>query len=87
METVAQLIDDDNRMREAFGDDAKKIQVYRAKFKKISEKTRIGDKEVDENHATLVHVVNKIVKLNGWNWAAFFMPGYWGIYRREPYYG
>ena len=55
---------------------------YRQKFIKIIEKAGVGDSEIQDEEA-----LKKIKSIISWNWAGFFFPFYWAIYRKERIIG
>ena len=55
---------------------------YRQKFIKIIEKAGVSDSDIQDEKA-----LKKIKSIISWNWAGFFFPFYWAIYRKERIIG
>ena len=55
---------------------------YRQKFIKIIEKAGVSDSNIQDEEA-----LKKIKSIISWNWAGFFFPFYWAIYRKERIIG
>ena len=55
---------------------------YRQKFIKIIEKAGVSDSDIQDEEA-----LKKIKSIVSWNWAGFFFPFYWAIYRKEKIIG
>ena len=55
---------------------------YRQKFIKIIEKAGVSDSDIQDEEA-----LKKIKSIISWNWAGFFFPFYWAIYRKEKIIG
>ena len=55
---------------------------YRQKFIKIIEKAGVSDLDIQDEEA-----LKKIKSIISWNWAGFFFPFYWAIYRKERIIG
>lgn len=55
---------------------------YRQKFIKIIEKAGVSDSDIQDEEA-----LKKIKSIISWNWAGFFFPFYWAIYRKERIIG
>jgi hypothetical protein len=91
--TVADLCEDENRMREVFGNNENKILIYRKKFAKIRERAGIDDIDLDdpESYKRVTEAGYRRISMQtvwrSWNWSAFFGIYYWGIYRRDPIMG
>ena len=55
---------------------------YRQKFIKIIEKAGVSDSDIQDEES-----LKKIKSIISWNWAGFFFPFYWAIYRKEKIIG
>ena len=55
---------------------------YRQKFIRIIEKAGVNDSDIQDEEA-----LKKIKSIVSWNWAGFFFPFYWAIYRKEKIIG
>ena len=55
---------------------------YRQKFIKIIEKAGVSDSNIQDEES-----LKKIKSIISWNWAGFFFPFYWAIYRKERIIG
>ena len=55
---------------------------YRQKFIKIIKKAGVSDSDIQDEEA-----LKKIKSIISWNWAGFFFPFYWAIYRKERIIG
>ena len=55
---------------------------YRQKFIRIIEKAGVNDSDIQDEEA-----LKKIKSIVSWNWAGFFFPFYWAIYRKENIIG